>query len=539
MTKLPFPIPRTAFRRARAGAVLAALMPLAAFAQGAPASTGAAQAVFAIRGFDVTGENPLSGAQTSALLAPFLREQASLQTLQKATAALEAGLREQGYGLYRVALPPQEVGSAVSLKVVKFVVGKVTVQGAQHFSEANIRASVPELSEGASPNFRRLAVQTAIANESPSKQLQVVLKESQEADKVNADIQVKDRSAWNFAMALSNTGSTATGLDRVLVSATHANVLDRDHQFVGAYTTSVERPGDVRQWGLNYRIPLYAQGGVLSLSHTRSDVVGSFGTFNSNGAGQTLGLAYSLYLAPRGAYRSNLSLGWDDKQFDVTQINGAPLLGQSLRRSRPLSLSYSASQESDASQWSYNAEAVLHMAGGTGSTLADYQSEDPRISSNRWRALRGGANYRAGLGRGWQWAARAQFQYSDQALISGEQFGLGGAYSVRGTQERPLSADKGFSAGLELTSPEWMEGLRFIGFVDGGWLGNVVSSGASKPDSDHLMSAGVGVHYAVGKWSLAADWGRVLTGSTVPLALNSASPQAGEQKLHVNITGHY
>ena len=131
--------------------------------------------VFQIRGFNVSGDNPLSGDETSRVLAPFLRSDATLDTLQKATQALETAMKAKGFALHKVALPPQEIGATVNLNVVKFVIGKVVVEGAQNFSEANIRNSLPELKEGTAPNFRTLAVQTAIANENPSRQVQVGL----------------------------------------------------------------------------------------------------------------------------------------------------------------------------------------------------------------------------------------------------------------------------------------------------------------------------------------------------------------------------
>jgi hemolysin activation/secretion protein len=49
--------------------------------------------------------------------------------LQKATLALEAALRAKGFGLHRVALPPQEVGDTIALNIVKFSVAKVHIEG--------------------------------------------------------------------------------------------------------------------------------------------------------------------------------------------------------------------------------------------------------------------------------------------------------------------------------------------------------------------------------------------------------------------------
>ena len=177
-------------------------------------STPAASPVFAIKGFKVTGDNPLGDGETTQVLAPFLRADANIETLQKATAALEAALKDKGYGLHRVALPPQEVGDTVSLTIVKFTIARVSVEGRSIYDEGNVRRTVPELREGHTPNFKTLAVQTAIANENPNKQIQVGLREADEPDKIEATIKVKEDKPWTIAASLSNGGTAASGRDR-------------------------------------------------------------------------------------------------------------------------------------------------------------------------------------------------------------------------------------------------------------------------------------------------------------------------------------
>jgi hemolysin activation/secretion protein len=520
---------------------VAVLLPGAVMAQQSamPAASGTSTS-FAINGFELTGDVQLSSDETTLVLAPFIGPGATIETLQKATATLEAAYKAKGFALHRVSLPPQEVGNKVTLNIVKFVIGKVSVTGNTEFTEANIRASVPELTEEQAPNFGTLAVQTAIANENPSKQVKVTLKESEEADKIDAVVQVKDAKPWNFSVSLANTGSDSSGQDRLSMVGGHSNLWGRDHQFSGAYTTSIERSSDVKQLGLNYRMPFYKRGGVLGLSYTQSDVVGNFGSFTSTGAGQTFGLNYSVYQTPVGGRRSYLTLGLDDKRFNATQVNGLPAPGQVDRSSRPLTVGYVARIESDAAVWGYNLDVAANLTGGSGNDLAAYQSEDPRIDTADWKVLRAGANYLSSFASGWLWSVRGQFQLSPNALISGEQFGIGGASSVRGTGERPISGDSGLFASLEITTPTLASGLSALAFVDGGWLNNHNSAlNANKPESDQLVSVGLGLRYQSGKLGLTADWGRVVTGSSVPLSVNSNVPQAGADKIHLNLTARF
>lgn len=519
------------------------LVKVDAHAQAAPgltmADTAASSVTFPIKGFAVTGENPLRAGEAERVLAPFIRTDASLDTLQKSANALEAVLRDQGFGLYRVVLPPQQVSDTVTLNIVRFTLGTVTLQGNRHFDESNIRRSVPELQEGATPNFQRMAVQTAIANENQGKQIQIAMKESAVQDKIDANVVVKETRPWQGAVTISNVGNVSTGRDRVTVAAGHSNLFNRDQQLSAAYTTSLEQTQSVKQVGLSYRAPLYDLRSVVGISYTRSDVVGNFGSFNSTGAGRTAGVNYSHYLAPNRGYRSYVSVGLDDKQFDVSKINGVPLVGQLVRRSRQLSLGYVGRYESDVSVGAYNAEWATNLPGGEGNSLAAYQSEDPRITSARWNALRANGNYATGFAGNWLLGVRGSLQFSPNALISGEQLGLGGAASVRGTSERPIAGDRGLLGTLEVTTPELATGLRALGFVDAGWLSNNNPNATTKPSNDQLRSVGLGLRYSAPAVSVSADYGRVVTGSAVPLSVNSLSPQKGDQKLHLNLTARF
>ncbi|MEY4156884.1 MAG: hypothetical protein RJB64_1605 [Pseudomonadota bacterium] len=494
--------------------------------------------VFAVRGFDISGDNPLSLAEVERILAPYVRPDATLASLQQAATALEEVIKQRGFNLYRVVLPPQEVGGTIRLNLVRFVLDKVSIEGQHSISEANIRASLPELVEGQAPNFKTLAIQTAIANENPSKQIQVGIKESEAADRIDARIQVKEDKPWNFSVVLNNTGSDATGHDRVTLAGGHNNLFDRDHQFTAAYTTSLTNSSNVSQLGLNYRIPMYRQGGVIGLSYTKSDVLGDFGAFKSNGAGKTMGLNYYAYLPPEGGRRAYVGVGLEDKQFNVTEINGIPISGQQMRRSRPLTVSYNARREADTWVLSYNTELALNLSGGSGNDMTAYKSEDPRISTTRWKTLRAAASYSATLPHGWLWGLRGQFQFSPDALISGEQFGLGGIHSVRGTAERPISGDGGLSLSAELTAPELAQGWRLLGFIDAGWLSNH-DPNAYKPGSDSLASVGLGLRYNSQKITLAVDYGHVITGSNVTFVPGSALPQRGDKKLHLSLIARF
>ena len=101
---------------------------------------------FEVTQFEVQGDNPLSAGQIHAVLDPFLGKHAGLEGLQAATDALEQALRSLGYAFHQVNLPPQSMEQGIiRLEVVAVELGDIIVEGNKHFTDENIRASLPQL----------------------------------------------------------------------------------------------------------------------------------------------------------------------------------------------------------------------------------------------------------------------------------------------------------------------------------------------------------------------------------------------------------
>ncbi|MCM5681351.1 hypothetical protein M8A51_17630 [Schlegelella sp. S2-27] len=530
----------------------AVLLALAAFgaahAQQTPAPMPPAppEAVFPIKGFAINGENPLGSGETSAILAPFLRADATLAVLQQATAALEKSLHDRGYSLYRVVLPPQPLSDTVTLNIVRFTLAKVQLQGnGKYYDDANVRAALPQLQEGTSPNLRKLARETAVANENPSRQLVVSLKQAEEDDSIAATVRVTEQAPWSVGIGWNNYGTSETGRDRFTVSGSYNNLFNRDHVLGMAYTTSVQHPSRVKQIGVTYRAPLYRSGGVVFASYVDSDVTGTFGldststeydTFRSTAAGHTSKLGYSHYFVPDGGYRSYLTLAWEDKLYKATEIEGAPTVQQD-RRSRPLSVSYVGRIEAERQLVAYSAEFAANVSGGRGNSLAAYRTENDQIDTTHWKALRASASFFRAMASGWQFLARGQAQWSPDLLLAGEGFGLGGVGSIRGVPDRVLYGDTGASLTLEGITPAWMSGLRGLGFIDSGLIRSDVTDRPTRRSKDRLTSVGVGLRYEHPRGlNVSAEYGYVLTGSRADPEENPSVPVKGDDKLHVNLS---
>lgn len=502
---------------------------------------------FDVTGFTLRGSVPLLPGRVQAVLAPFVGPGASLGRLHEAVAALESALRAEGLGLYRVRLLPQVLQGEVLMEIQPLRIGQVEVRGALFSGETEVRRALPALALGTTPHLHHLAAQTALANDSPVRQLQVLLQEGRSADagdRVDVQIQVRDQRPWRVSASFSNHGSPATGQDRFTLSGRHADLGGQGADLQLAHTTSLEQPHSVKQFGAALRLPLYALGWQLSAQYTRSDMVGDFGGFTSTGAGHAAGLDCSMYLPLGGQIRHQVGLFMQDRLYESTRIDGQLVPGQFDRRSRPVGLRYAGRREDGGApaeagaalrgDWQWGAEWLVNTGWGRGNDLFAYQSEDPRIDRLRWQALRLSLAHARTLA-GWRLSMRTQGQLASTALILGDQFGLGGLGSVRGTrEERPLAGDSGWQGSAELATPA-LEGWQLAGFVDAGGIANRPAS-EGRGGRDHLASAGLGLRWGRPGLNLVLDWGRIIRGSRMPQALLPSAPQRGDERLYLALT---
>lgn len=171
---------------------------------------------FDISRFAIEGNTLLPAASIEGLVAPFSGKQKVYGDVQRALEALEAAYRTAGYATVHVYVPEQELsGGIVKLIVSEGVIGKVAVTGNQHFSEANIRASLPALKEGTVPNARVLSENIQLSNENPAKRIDVTLGVGQGASKIDAKVAITEEKPQKFFMTLDNTGNASNGRYRL------------------------------------------------------------------------------------------------------------------------------------------------------------------------------------------------------------------------------------------------------------------------------------------------------------------------------------
>lgn len=479
-------------------ALAVCLATLLIFLAGLPAihAQDAVSLRFDISGYRVEGNTLLKQRDVDAALAPFVGKSRDFGDVQRALEALQKTYGKAGYASVQVVLPEQELnGGVVVLQVIEARIASIRISGNQHFDTKNILRSLPALREGVTPNARALADNLRLANESPVKKAQVVLRPAKDQtassqaantqNAVDAIVEVADETPWRLFTTLDNTGTEQTGRYRLGVGAQHSNLWNRDHILTGQYITSPEKPDQVAIYSLGYRVPFYGLGDSLDLFAGYSDVDAGttqtpFGPLQFAGKGKVSGVRYNWLFARRGEYEHKMVLGADYRAYDsLCSVGdfgaaGCGAAGASVQV-RPVSLGYDAVWTRPASRSSFYLTAIQNMPGGKNGTEQDLQLARP-LAEGGYQILRAGFQVGLAFAGDWQIGLRADAQASSDALIQAEQFGIGGWNSVRGFLEREVASDQGYFGSIELTSANMgkslgfglIDNLRLLAFYDSG-----------------------------------------------------------------------
>lgn len=505
---------------------------------------------FSIKNFVLEGNTILTERETAALLTPYTGINRDFGHIQMAVESLENAYRSLGYTMVAVTLPEQELTQGtVLLKVIEPRIKTIKIEGNLYRTDENIRASLPNLKTGTSPKLAIISENIRTVNENPAKKVTLEFKAQTKPEELEALLQVKDEKAWKVALTGDNTGNRQSGYYRTGLMLQHANLWNLDHVAVLQYSTSPDHADKVSIISGSYRIPLYSIADTIDLFGGYSDVDNGnsqiSGTdLSMSGKGIVSGLRYNWTLPRMGGYEHKLSLGMDYRLYDNTvTVRGVAGDISPDVVAHPFNITYGANWNSERLSVDGSLGVVHNEPWGGQGQQEDFRKVRSGAAADYW-IFRYSFNSTLRAGADWLFRVSGNGQYTPDRLISGEQFGLGGANSIRGYAEREESYDAGFSGSVELYSPDLATmfkvpyvQLRLLGFFDGGYGYNLRPQLESSEQKDHsLASVGTGARLGIGDFfSFSIDWGYALNRS-----LSTTEPtRCGDSRIHFKASLSY
>ena len=497
-----------------------------------------------VSGFEVVGNSLISAEKVQELLQPYTGQQ-SLEGITAATQALQRLYLQAGYAGVVTSLPVQTLsGGKVRIDVLEGKLDQIVVQGNDRFSIQNVKAGLPSLAVGTTPNLLNLDTHTLMVNENPAKSVRVVFQPGLRTGQLDALVVTEEQNPVQWLATADNTGNSSSGRYRTSLVYQNANVFDKDRVLNVRLNTSFTDPANSLAAGLSYRVPLYSQYASVEFLASYSNVKNrttptAAGDLSFAGKGQAVGARYNWYLPRAGTSKQKIIAGIDwrryrnDCSIGVFGSQGCGPAAASVEV-HPVTIAYQAFAPGDYSanvQFSSNV-----LAGGALGQAQNFEASRQGAPPRYW-VLSGNYQLVRALGNQSTLSWRANAQHSPHALISAEQFGIGGAATVRGYQERELVGDRGAA-----TSVEWSTSLpmpfqgngasgasrQLLGtaFFDAGVVSNHLGA-VCKSDKTTCAIAGLGLGLTLSqdkRWSIKVDVARALKAAT--------NTQSGDYRLH-------
>lgn len=478
-------------------------------------------------------------------MAPFVGRPLSFQLISQIQTSITTFFRENGQPLVSVTIPPQEVsGGGLQINVVRFALGEIRAEGNTRTPDAALERAIT-VERGEVINTDQLVEDLNWLNLNPFRRVGGVFAPGDQFGETDLRLQVEENRPWSAYVGASNTGTLATYEERLFAGANAVILPGVDVQLSYLMTLAPENVarsaifdnGDEKGYlahSLGAFVPVTLGSGrrvKLTFQATHIDSFSDSGTLftsREKSRGASVELAFPNRMRDEGAWSTSgetyIRLQYD--HLDTEQFfSGATFddrTTESTRAAAGLRRQYSGPLGAWSLQGSYDVALVAGEAAvervGTDSFTAIQVSGDNVARAPDGSALR----------------LRYGGQYSPDELTTLDQFGVGGAYSVRGYDTNAVSGNSALWVNLEwrakpvsVPAGSMDLGLRFYLFAD---VGHVAERESAQ--SANLASLGAGLNLAGGD-TFDVDLGVART--LKPLV----EGEDNDTRLHVNLTARF
>lgn len=487
------------------------------------------------RGITVSGVPGIAAGALTGALSPYVGQPLTRALIVRMQRDVAGVWRRAGFPFVSVTVPPQEVTSGVlTLRVVEFHAGKVTVEGAA--VERNLAGRI-RLVPGHRIDAGALEEDLEWLNRNPYRHSAGSFAPGDATGASDFTLKVTEDKPWSVFAGYANTGSESTGRDRWTLGAgawiPELNDMTASYRFTrsgevwhgGDFgSLDVSRPGYLSH-AARFELPTGPRQ-ALSIApnfvETNELVDGTPFSFDNRTFELPILYRSAISNLLPGHYWGDFYFGFEPKWVKRTTAFGGVDVASGTAGLFNLVLGWAG----DFSDPYGNTAVDVRIKGNPGGVVDNNTDAD-------WSAFTGGrvtdASYVTGgiditrttsLPRGFFWVSQLSGLIAGQALPDTERLGLGGFYAVRGYDNDDGAADIGLVWRNELRLPTFSplanagaglsESASPFAFVDFG-------HGYDFAARDHttLASTGIGLDYSIGRNLTASVTGAVALNDAV------------------------
>jgi hemolysin activation/secretion protein len=451
----------------------------------------------------VTGSTIFSAEDLAKITAPYLNRELTTEDLEALRIALTLFYINRGYVNSGAVLPDQTItDGVVTFHIIEGELTRIDLEGNRWFRSSYL---AKRLALGAAPPLNLNTLQERlrlVLEDQRIRRLNAELKPGLRPGEGILNVNVEERNPYKLWLDFNNHQSPSTGAERGIVTIEHQNLTGNGDIMTARYGRS---EGLDPLLDFKYSLPFTAYDTTLSLQYRKNTFAVIEEPFKvldiqSKSEIYSVSLRQPIYrtlnseiaLELVGEHISHKTFIFGDEPFRFSPEGGANNKGESFVTAlRPaLEWLYRTPNQVIAarSRFSFGLDAL-------GATI-----NKGGLPDSRFFAWLGQFQWVRRLGvLDTQLIFRSDVQLSDDPLLSVEQIGIGGRYTVRGYRETTMLRDRAIINSLELRVPlvrdtRWADILEVGPFVD---FGRGWNRKRPTPDPQDLSSVGVGLRWAV------------------------------------------
>jgi hemolysin activation/secretion protein len=467
--------------------------------------------------FEFAGNTAFSQEELAKATAQFLNRPISFAELLQVETTVTKLYTDAGYINSGALIPADQTlspkGAVVKVQIIEGGIEDIEITGTKKLNPDYIRSRIALGTERPLNREQLLEALQVLQLDPLIENLSAELSTGSRPELSLLTVRVTEAESFDLEIFADNSRVPSVGSFRRGMRLSEANLTGLGDRLLMEYTNT----DGSNALNFGYTVPFNPRNGTISLAVGVSDtevIEYPFEPVDITGDSFNVQLDFRqpVLLTPTQELALGLTLSRQESQ---TEIGGEPNF---------LSAGADANGETTISAVRFFQEYVerspqdvfalrSQFSLGIGDVLDSTVNDEPPDS--RFFSWRGQGQYVRLLAPETLFVFRSDLQFATRALVPLEQFGVGGAQTVRGYRQDLLLTDNGFLASAEVRLPvlrvEEIEGvLQIVPFVDFGIGWN--SSGNEDPDPNALVGVGLGLQWQMGDDLTARfDWGIPLT----------------------------
>jgi hemolysin activation/secretion protein len=461
---------------------------------GAAPTSADVKPLFVLRGVSISGARAIAPSAMVASYRPFLGRKVSPADLAAIAESITQLYRTAGYHLSRAIVPPQDIRSGrIQIKVIEGSIDAVVLKG-DDAEKFGVRPMIEVVMSARPSRQDLLERQLLLVNGRPGVRVaDTALEEIGTATgKFRLVVFLKTWHAYT-AFGIDNLGSASVGPWQTYATGAFNSYLAPGDSLVLNLSTI---PTDPRQLGfgrLSYDVPVGTDGVRIGGSALYSEVRPGDWRRRYDDITKTEAFEVRASVVPLQSQNSTLTLTTAATLSNISESDRFGALYND--RLRIVSLTSDLRLKDDFGGVNYLTMTWRQGLDIFGASRYGDDFLSRNNGSGAFSALNVWFTRYQTLNESWSLKVAAAGQYASTALLTSQQFYLGGAAFGRGYGNAEISGDNGMAGSLELRfdqplSLPYTTGYQLYGFVETGAAWNV---GHSFTDGLSLASAGAGL----------------------------------------------